>query len=247
MAQKSFNQEENKPFDYIKEVEAAKKQEKSSADSIVTSLRSDILPASEELPESKHIFQRINLKIAVGILIGLISILLIWFFLAGPGRSGLEKKLAILVHKEATAEFNVDPSPLPATNTPPLPSITPFPSPTVLPTYTPTIKVIASPTPAIPTITPTSSSACRDALTITLADVGQTLCVQGTVIEIIDVPNSFMVIFSNKPGSFYWVSYDMVWSQAELDTCYQTTGKIEQIANSPILLFDYSNTPEVCP
>jgi len=73
------------------------------------------------------------------------------------------------------------------------------------------------------------------------------LCVQGTVIEIIDKPNYFMLIFSNKPASFYWVSYDMVWSQAEVDTCYQIRGTIKQIANSPILVFDYSNIPEVCP
>jgi hypothetical protein len=38
-----------------------------------------------------------------------------------------------------------------------------------------------------------------------------------------------------------------VWSQAELDTCYQTTGKIDQIANSPVLIFGYSNLPEICP
>ena len=75
-----------------------------------------------------------------------------------------------------------------------------------------------------------------------LLDVGQTLCVQGKLIEIVDKPNSFMLVFSNKPGAFYWVSYDIVWSQAKVDTCYQIRGKINQIANSPILVFDYSNS-----
>jgi hypothetical protein len=86
-----------------------------------------------------------------------------------------------------------------------------------------------------------------DALTITLADVGNSMCVQGIVIETVTDPNYFMVIFSNDRGAFYWVSYDIVWSEAELDTCYQIEGTIDQIANSPMLVFGYSNLPEVCP
>jgi hypothetical protein len=56
-----------------------------------------------------------------------------------------------------------------------------------------------------------------------------------------------MVIFSTEKGSFYLVTYDLIWTQGELDTCYQVTGKIDQIANSPIMLFSYNNLPEVCP
>jgi hypothetical protein len=67
------------------------------------------------------------------------------------------------------------------------------------------------------------------------------------VIETIANPTNFMVIFNTEKGSFYWVTYDLVWSQAELDTCYQTTGTIDKIANSPILVFGYSNLPEPCP
>jgi hypothetical protein len=84
-------------------------------------------------------------------------------------------------------------------------------------------------------------------LTITLEDVGKTLCVQGTVIETVTKPNYFMVIFSTEPGSLYLVTYDLEWTQGEVDTCYQVTGTIDQIAERPIMLFSYRNLPEVCP
>jgi hypothetical protein len=94
--------------------------------------------------------------------------------------------------------------------------------------------------------TPTSN-ACRDVLSITLDDVGQTLCVQGTVTELISNPNNFMVVFSFQPGAFYWVTYDMVWSKAEVNKCYQVTGEILKINKNPVLVFDYRNIPEECP
>jgi hypothetical protein len=80
-----------------------------------------------------------------------------------------------------------------------------------------------------------------------LADVGQTLCVQGTVIKTKANPTDFMVVFSNEKGAFYWVTYDLIWSQGELDTCYRIKGTIGKIANSPVLVFGYSNLPELCP
>jgi hypothetical protein len=247
MTNKSFKHQDSQPFEYHKEVEVTKKQEKLGTENLVSTFRSDMLPASSALPASKNILQRLNLKIIGGVLIGLVILGLIWFSLAGPGRPILEQNLANLVNLQATSTKQVVSSPLPATNTPSQPSNTPNASPTVGPTATSTLKIVSSPTLLPATKTPTSSPACRDVSTITLADVGQTLCVQGTVIEIIDKLNNFMLIFSNERGAFYWVSYDMVWSQAEVDTCYQIRGTIRQIANSPILVFNYSNIPEVCP
>jgi hypothetical protein len=247
MTNKSFKHEDSQHLDYHNKAEAGKKSEKPNTESIVNSLRSDMLPASSVLPAKKNIFQQVNLKIIVAILISFVILGWIWFSLAGPGRPILERSLANLVHLRPTSTLQVVSLSLPATNTPPKPSKTPLPSSTAHPTLTPTKKIVASPTHKSPTITPTSTPACRDVSTITLADVGQTLCVQGKLIEIVDKPNSFMLVFSNKPGAFYWVSYDIVWSQAKVDTCYQIRGKINQIANSPILVFDYSNIPEVCP
>jgi hypothetical protein len=200
---------------------------------------------SNTSPEKKKFFQRLNLKLIFGILLSLFIIVLVWFMLGGPGRPILEHNLALLVHVNVTSTQHIVPSPVPATGTP-LPSSTPMPSPTIHPTHTPTVRAVASPTIRPTIITPTSVSVCRDVVTITLADVGEMLCVQGIVIQTIARPNAFLVIFSDLPGSFYWVSYDMVWSKAELDTCYQTTGTIKQIGNRPILLFGYSNIPEIC-
>jgi hypothetical protein len=248
MSKKTFEPEEDKPVDYFKKVEAAKKQEKLSTENLVTSLRSDMVLTSSTSPEKKSILQRINLKYLFGILLTLFIIILVWFMLGGPGRPILEHNLVLLVPSEATSTPTavVPVALLPIT--PPLPTKTPLPSATALPTYTATMRIIPSPTIQPATVTPTSVlSACRDALTISLADVGQTLCVKGTVIQTAEQPNAFMVIFNKKPGSFYWVTYDLVWSDAVLDTCYQITAKIEKIANSPIQLFDYKNLPELCP
>jgi hypothetical protein len=247
MTNKSFRHDDSQPFEYHKDVEEAKIQVKPSSENLINALRSDMLPASTVLPASKNIVQRLNLKIIGGVLIGLIILGWIWFSLVGPGRPILEHNLARLVNLKATSTQHVVPSPILPTNTPPQPSHTPFPSPMVHPSNTSTTKIVASPTKKPATITPTPTPTCRDVSTITLADVGQTLCVQGTVIEIVDKPNYFMLVFNNQRGAFYWVSYDMVWSQAEVDTCYQIRGTISQIANSPILVFDYNNIPEVCP
>jgi hypothetical protein len=206
-----------------------------------------MVPASSATPAQKNILQRLNLKIIGGIFIGLVILGVIWYSLSGPGKPILEQKLASLVNIQPTSTQQVDPSPIPVTKTPPRPSKTPMASPTTRRTNTPTSIIIASPTLPPATTTPTSSDTCRDVSTITLADVGQTLCVHGTLIEIVDRPNSFMLVFSKEKNAFYWVSYDMVWKDAEVNTCYQIHGMIRQIANSPILVFDYSNIPMVCP
>jgi len=247
MTNKSFKHEDNQPIKNYKSVEAVKKQEKSNSENLISALRSDMLPASSALPASKNFIQYINLKNIGGVFIGLVIIGLILYSLAGSGRPILEQKLASLVNIKATTTLQIVPSPLQSTNTPPLPTNTSLPSPTLRPTNTPTIRIIASHTKIPTVITSTPTPACRHVSTISLSDVGQTLCVQGIVIEIIDKPNNFMLVFSNERNAFYWVSYDMVWTQAKVDTCYQIRGKIRQIANSPILVFDYSNTPVVCP
>lgn len=246
MTNKTFNQGDKKPLDYYKALKAAQKQDKPNND-LVSALRSDLIPASRAEPAEESIFKREYLKIALGILLGIIIIGLSWYALAGSGRPILEQKLISLAHKEITSTPLVDPSPMPVTNTPPQPSSTTTPSPTSQPTSTPAKKILISPTLKPTLVPPTPVSSCRDALTITLADVGQTLCVQGIVIETITKPNNFMVVFSHQRGAFYWVSYDLDWSKAELKTCYQVQGKIEQIGISPMLIFNYNNLPEECP
>ncbi|PWB50982.1 MAG: hypothetical protein C3F13_15890 [Anaerolineales bacterium] len=247
MAKKAPDQDENQPFDYFKQVEQAKKQEKPSADNLVSAIRSDMLMTSSTAPTEKSLMEKVNLKVVVGVLLALFIIILVWFLLAGPGRPILEQSLAGLLQPQGTPNQVIEPTVYQATNTPVQPTKTSLPSPTVRPSSTPTVKYVVLPTATEVEATPPPASACRDALTITLADVGQTLCVKGIIIETVERPNAFMVIFNTQPGSFYWVTYDMVWSQAKLDTCYQTSGTIEQLASSPILIFNYDNIPEVCP
>ncbi len=247
MSKKKFNSEDSKPIEYLKEVDAAKQQEKINAENLIKSLRSDMHLTSDASPEKKKFFQRLNLKLIFGILLTLFILVLTWFMLSGPGRPILERDLALIVNAKATATQTPEPSPVATSTSLPHSSSTPSPRPTNRPTKTATARPTLSPTIQPSKSTPTSGSACRDVLTISLADVGQTLCVQGIVIETVERPNAFMVVFSDLPGSFYWVSYDMVWSQAELNTCYKTIGTIEQLANSPILKFGYSNIPEICP
>jgi len=245
MVKKADNQEEHHTFDYFKEVEAAKKQEKPSAQNLVTALRTDMIPASDVSPAKKDVFQRVNLKLIVGILFSLVMLAIILYFGVGGGRPILENSLTNLVQVTLTPTKSATPT----RNTPsttPSPSKTPIPTNTPKPTSTPTKKTIVSPTIEVITSTPTSNT-CRDVLSITLDDVGQTLCVQGTVTELISNPNNFMVVFSYEPGAFYWVTYDLVWSKAEIGKCYQATGEIFKINKSPVLVFDFRNIPEECP
>jgi hypothetical protein len=246
MVNKPPDRDENKPSDYFHSGKSIQRDDPSIS-KILTSLRAEMLPASEEQPAKKSIFQQENLRIAVGILLGLFVLTLIWYVLIGPGRSGLEKNLASLANREVTPSPTSTFTPVPPTKTPIPPTFTPSPTSTKKPTNTPLIGLNLLATSTTQTITPTTSSACRQALSITLNDVGQTMCVQGVVLEIVENPTDFMVIFSYEKNAFYWVSYDLVLSNAEPDTCYQIQGTIDRIGNSPVLVFAYQNLPEVCP
>ena len=252
MAKKVDKPTDQESFDYFKEVEAAKKKEKPSAEGLVAALRSDMLPASSTSPAQEDVLQRINYKLIVGILFSLIILVMLVYFVAGGGRPILEGGLVSLIQETASPTQQSLPTRMISTNTP-LPSKTPFPSMTPAPSVTPkstrtsTSRSIASPTmiPATNTITP--SIACREVLSVTLDDVGQTLCVQGTVTEFIKNPDNYMVIFSYQPGAFYWVTYEMEWSEVVIGNCYRAIGEIYRINQSPVLVFDHRNIPEVCP
>jgi len=256
MATKSDKPEKNKPFDYFREVRTAQKQEKPDVSSVVNVLRTDMVPTSDAKPAAESIVKRDTLKTAVGIMLGLVILAFILFIIIGPGRPDLEYTLASLAHLTSTPTLEVSPTSFPPTKTLPPPTRTPTPTPlptstpssrpTIRPTRTAVLAALDSPTPPPPTASATASG-CRDVLSITLADVGQTLCVKGTVTNIVTSPTTFMLAFTNKPGAFFWASYDMVWTKAKVKHCYQITGKIERMANNPILLFNYHNIPEECP
>jgi hypothetical protein len=246
MFNKPSDKDENKPSGYFHSDKSTQKDDPNIS-KILTSLRAEMLPAVEEQPAKNSIFQPENLRIAVGILFGLFFLTLIWYFLAGPGRSDLEKNLASLANRGVTPSPTSTFTHLPSTSTPRPPTYTPSPTSTKKSTNTPLVGLNLLATSATQAITPTTSSSCRQTSSITLEDVGQTMCVQGIILETITNPTDFMVIFGYEKNTFYWVSYDLVWSDAELDTCYQIQGTIDRIGNSPVLVFGYQNLPEACP
>jgi hypothetical protein len=206
-----------------------------------------LLAASEVEPEEETIVQQVDPRLLAGLFIGVAILCLILFALIGPGRSILARRLVSLKNQAATETQALVPTAIASTRTPVTPSSTPTMVMTAYPTNTSVVQGFVSPTPLPPTDTPTPEPACRDALTVTLDDVGKTMCVQGVIIETIANPTNFMVIIDYSRGSFYWVTYDMAWSKAVLNTCYQITGKIDQIGISPLLVFGYNNMPEPCP
>ncbi len=260
MDKKSVDQPEHKNSPHTQEVPSASQGDKSSSPGSPR-FRTDRLPGSHAIPANQKIYQRMNITLIVGLLIILLILILIWYVLAGAGRPGLEQKLVKLLPTSTSTPIghSIDPSPptdfiyTPPRNSSPTKTATvtrtTSPTHTQRPSSTPTITKTATWTPvplsATPTMSPTP--ACWDATQITLAEVGKTLCVQGIVIETVEKTNSFLMAFSNKKGAAYWVSYDMVLSKIDLGTCYRVIGTIQQLGNSPILVFNYSNIPEVCP
>lgn len=253
MAKRYFKQKKNKPVNYFNEVKAAQKQDKTPASPLVTNVRPDLVPASDAQPAKEGVVKHHHVRTGLGVLLGLVILGLIFITLNGPARPILEKSLLSLARRSPTLTPTASPTPIPPTHTPVPPTQTPLPSPTIRPTNTKIAAILASPTKISPTPThvPPSATptvpACRDVSSITLDNVGQTLCVQGIIIKTIKNPTDFMVIFSFERGSFYWVSYDLVWSQAQVGSCYRVNGTINRILNSPVLVFDYRNVPEICP
>jgi hypothetical protein len=251
MLKKSTGNEEEKNSEYFRQVKAAQGQEKTTVTKIVTSLRTDMVPASDVQPAKESVIRHEYIKAAVGILLGIVVVGIVLYLGIGPGRPILEQSLESLVGREITPTFTASLTQIPPTHTqspptktPSPPTMTSSPSPTHRPTNTQVIVIRSSPTPITPTPT---TPGCKDVLSISLSDVGKALCVKGIVIETINHPSGFIVIFSTDPGSFYWISYDWNWTKAKLNTCYQITGEIYKMGNTPILLFGYHNQPEVCP
>lgn len=210
-------------------------------------LRAEMLPASQASPRFRAYRQRFFTAGRVGaflILIGLAG--LGWYFGIGPGRPGLERQLVALVN---LARSYTVPTATPLPTDSPIPSL---PSSTPTPTKTP--LTMASATPTLPAITPTittptetAESSCLDFSTLTLGNVGEEVCVQGTVIEVIETVGNTLILFGYNPGSFYLVTYDVDWPDGTIGTCYQVTGEVQRLLSSPVIVFGYNNLPMECP
>ena len=223
----------------------AKPLNKSTPDDLSVSLRAEMLPSSDIRPDLRKFrsFRPSPLTIRALLLL-LLIIFLGWFLYFGPARPLLDNTLSGLMSR-LQPDTTIQPthsivSPVTQTAT------------DVASTATPTIRVSSSPTATGVKNTPTSrpsetaKNECVDVLTVTLNDVGKTLCVRGMILNFENRPSGFLIAFSAQRGSMYWVSYDLVWEPAKEGLCVETMGEVMQIANSPVLVFGYKNLPQIC-
>ena len=209
-------------------------------------LRTEMLPASQASPRFKALRPRVNPSRVLTLLVLLVLAGLAWFFGLGPGRPSLEKGLLNLVNL-ARQVAAPTPTVFRPTETLMPPTITPTVTRTVTPWPTRTATLMISlNTPTI-TPTPTHESACQDFSTVTLDHLGQELCVQGTVLRVIENPGNTLIVFSDLPGTLYLVTYDVLWPEGTIGTCYQVTGEIQRLLNNPVIIFGYNNLPTECP
>ena len=247
-------EEEADPWKTRRQSSTPSKQQDKGEGDLGIRLRAEMLPASQASPRFRAYRRRFFTAGRFGaflILVGLAG--LGWYFGIGPGRPGLEKKLVALV---GLARSYTQPT---ATLLPTDAPMQPIPSATFTPTAV-TIRPIASNTPTqapftpvqpsiTVTVTPTATveSTCLDFSTITLDQIGEEVCVQGTVIEVIENLSDTLILFSYNQGSFYLVTYDVDWPEGTIGTCYQVTGEIQRLLSSPVIVFGYNNLPTECP
>jgi hypothetical protein len=209
-------------------------------------LRAEIMPADEESPDRpglRAVLQRINLRYVAVVAIAFILIGSGLVCMIGPGKPILENSLTSLKDRYAEPTLTNTPRVIPAI----------IETPQVLPTSTiflisTATRISPSTTPTImPTEIATEDDGCVDPLEINLDDVGETMCVRGIINGLEEREVGFIVYFSDDRGIFYLLSYDLVWDRAELGDCIQVTGEIQQLGNTPVIVFSWNNLPEFCP
>jgi hypothetical protein len=123
------------------------------------------------------------------------------------------------------------------------PTATPVPTQTEAATESPTITATLEPTSAV--IIP-SSADCVPALSITMDDVGKTLCVTGTVVFVLQNDTAFSIFFSNEDGYFRIVVYDRVYKNIKKGVCVKVTGEIKTLTGIPVMALGYNDVIEIC-
>lgn len=209
-------------------------------------LRAEIMPASEVSPDRHSIggyLGHLNLRHVAIVIVVLIIIGVSMICAIGPGKPILENNLQKLKDRY------IQPT---STSTPTVTSVVvETPQIILTSTSTPTEVITAIPPTETPTYTPvvtgTEDSGCVDAVEVTLDDVGSILCIRGTITGLEEREVGFIIYFSDERGIFYLVTYDLVWDDAEPGDCIQITGEIQQLGNTPVMVFGWNNLPEICP
>ena len=91
------------------------------------------------------------------------------------------------------------------------------------------------------------ASTCTAAVSVSLNDVGTTVCVQGIVRNAWrdDSQHAFFITFSDHEDAFYMLSYDWTWEIRRGD-CVRAAGEIDRLANSPVIVLG-SQDLQYCP
>ena len=123
------------------------------------------------------------------------------------------------------------------------PTYTPVPTQTATSTASPTISATPEPTP---TVAIPGSADCLPALSITMDDVGKTLCVTGTVVFTLQKDNVFSIYFSNDDGYFRIVVYDRIYKNIKKGVCIRVTGEVKTLTSLPVMALGYNDLIEIC-
>ena len=88
----------------------------------------------------------------------------------------------------------------------------------------------------LPTGVPSLPSGCLDALSVTLDDYGQTLCVGGTVVSLASSHGTYYVYFSNARGKLYMMGTDWVDRIGlKVGDCAYAEGKLSRDGVAPVM------------
>lgn len=136
-----------------------------------------------------------------------------------------------LVGSNKSTSVNVDQptaKPLPTSTTQNKP-------PTKVPTHKPTTK-------------PTSDNngSCARWSSISLSDVGDTICVYGDVIEDYFRDGAYFMVFDNDPGDFYLIMYGDWGFEGVEGNCVRYTGKVEKLGGTPVMVIGRNDTVYKC-
>jgi DNA-directed RNA polymerase subunit RPC12/RpoP len=221
--------------------------------------------------ERKKKFKKILLLV-----LSLLLLIFLGFLALGPGKPVLKKGFNLLNARPTRsptmlALLNNTSTPAGKTTskpTTPAPRVSPTPvkssvTPATIIGAKPTNKFTATSAPtrtkaakASPTITetsePTSTATipgptdCVPALSITMNDLGKTLCVTGTVVFTLQKDNAFSIYFSNDDGYFRIVVYDRTYNNIKKGVCVKVIGEIKTLTSIPVMALGYNDVIEIC-
>jgi len=104
---------------------------------------------------------------------------------------------------------------------------------------TATLRPSQHPTPTRP------ESDCTKWNQVTLADVGDRLCVYGNARKVYQTNQAFYITFGKNDEDFYMLSYDWTFDVKSGD-CIQITDKIEKLGNTPVMVLKSGDELSVC-